>query len=89
MNPLRDLLVIQMEEPEKDQKNSIGLFTPPPKWAKPENVGQVLNKGPLVSSVDVGDYVFINPYAVIDTEVEFIKIVKESDILCQLDKTEE
>lgn len=86
MKPLKDLIVIQMQEAE--EKKMGGLFIQPPKWAKPTNVGKVLQKGPEVSSIAEGDNILINPYAVLDTEEKLIKLVREKDVLCVLDQSE-
>lgn len=82
MQPLRDLLVIRIQEKPKTTKS--GLFLSEEKWAKPENTAEVLEVGNEVKSVQKGDMVVINPYAVIDTAEKEVKIIKEEDILCHL-----
>ena len=84
MKPLKDLIVIEMQQPEKEKKVG-NLWVQPPRWAKPTNVGKVLQKGPEVTSIAEGDLVLINPYAVLDTEEKFTKLVREKDVLCLLD----
>lgn len=86
MKPLKDLIVIEMQEAEKEKKVG-NLWVQPPKWAKPANVGKVLQKGPEVTSVAVGDSVLINPYSILDTEDKLIKLVREKDVLCLIDPT--
>jgi co-chaperonin GroES (HSP10) len=84
MKPLKDLIVIEMQDQAKEKKVG-NLWVQPPKWAKPTNVGKVLQKGPEVSSVAVGDSVLINPYAVLDTEEKLVKLVREKDVLCLIE----
>lgn len=72
------------EEPKETKKG--GLFYQAPRWAKPTNIGKVLEVGPLAEgTVEVGKYYLINPYSVIDTEDKAIKLIREVDILCQMD----
>lgn len=85
MQPLKDLIVIEMKEADKEKKVG-NLWVQPPKWAKPNSIGEVLQKGPEVNSVSVGDRVMINPYAILDTEDKLIKLVREKDVLCLLEK---
>ena len=87
MKPLKDLIVIEMQDQAKEKKVG-NLWVQPPKWVKPNNIGTVIQKGPEVSSVSEGDRVMINPYAILDTEEKLIKLVREKDVLCLLDKTE-
>jgi co-chaperonin GroES (HSP10) len=86
MKPLKDLILIEMQDQAKEKKVG-NLWVQPPKWAKPTNVGTVLQKGPEVTSVAEGDSVLINPYAVLDTEEKFIKLVREKDVLCLIEPT--
>ena len=85
MKPLKDLIVIEMQEADKEKKVG-NLWVQPPRWAKPTNVGRVLQVGPEVTSVAVDDSVLINPYAVLDTEEKFTKLIREKDVLCLLEK---
>lgn len=87
MQPLKDLILIEMQDQAKEKKVG-NLWVQPPRWAKPTNVGVVLQKGPEVTSVAEGDSILINPYAVLDTEEKFIKLVREKDVLCLLDPTQ-
>ncbi len=89
MEPLRDLIVIELNEEEKEKQMSNGLFLQPPKWAKPQDVAKVIAKGPDVSSVAVDDYVLIDPYAYKDTEEKNIKVIKEKNILCRISQTKQ
>ena len=86
MKPLKDLIVIEMQDQAKEKKVG-NLWVQPPKWAKPTNVGKVLQKGPEVTSVAEGDNILINPYAVLDTEEKLIKLVREKDVLCLIEQT--
>lgn len=79
IKPLRDLLLIRIEE--KSEQTASGLFLAPEKWEKPRNVAEVLAVGPEVE-LKVGTTVVINPYAVIDTQVKEEKLIREKDILC-------
>jgi co-chaperonin GroES (HSP10) len=85
MKPLKDLIVIEMQTEQKEKKTATGFLIQPPRWAKPQNVGKILDKGPEVSTVDVGQDVLINPYACIDTEEKTIKLIREKDILCLIE----
>lgn len=82
MKPLRDLIIIELDKQEKETKKG-GLFYQAPRWAKPTNIGKVLEIGPEVKSIEAGAYYLINPYAVIDTEDPQIKLIREGDILCR------
>lgn len=82
--PLDNLLVIQLSEESKEKKSESGFLFQTPKWAKPQNIGKILARGPLVSSLAVDEYVLINPYAVIDTDDKLIKLVREKDVLCRI-----
>lgn len=84
MKPLKDLILIEINPEPKEQKKG-GILFQAPRWAKPSNIGKVLEKGPLASGVEVGKYYLVNPYAVIDTEDKTIKLIREDDILCQMD----
>lgn len=84
MQPLKDLLLIEMNEQTKEKASDSGFLWQAPKWAKPENVAKVTAKGPLVDSVGVGDSILINPYAVIDTTDVNVKLIHEKDVLCLL-----
>lgn len=86
MKPLKDLILIEMQDQAKEKKVG-NLWVQPPKWAKPTNVGRVVQVGPEVTSVGEGDNVLINPYAVLDTEEKFTKLIREKDVLCLLDPT--
>lgn len=86
MKPLKDLILIEMQDEAKEKKVG-NLWIQPPKWAKPTNVGKVLDKGSEVTSVAVGDSILINPYAVLDTEEKLIKLVREKDVLCLIEQT--
>lgn len=83
---MRDLIVIEMNQQEKETQKG-GLFYQAPRWAKPTNIGKVIEVGPEVKSAEVGSYYLINPYSVIDTEEKQIKLIREGDILCQIPET--
>ena len=83
MQPLKDLIVLEMQ-PEQKEKKVGNLWIQPPKWAKPNSVGKVLDKGPEVSVVAVDDNVLVNPYALLDTQEKNIKLIREKDLLCLL-----
>lgn len=83
MQPLKDLIVIEMQEAEKEKKVG-NLWVQPPKWAKPNSTGKVLHKGPEVNSVDIDQMVMVNPYALLDTQEKNIKLIREKDLLCLL-----
>lgn len=86
MKPMRNLIVMEMEQ-EPEEKKSGGLLLQKPRWAKPQNVGKAIEVGPEVNTVEVGRYYLINPYSVIDTGEKHIKLVRESDILCHIPET--
>lgn len=83
MQPMRDLIVIKMNLQPKEEKRG-GLLFQAPKWAKPSSMGEILQVGPEVKGVEIGDVYLINPYSVIDTEDKEIKIIRESDVLCRV-----
>lgn len=80
---MRDLVIIKIDREPKEKKTESGLFLQAPRWAKPENIGEAIAVGPDVTSVEVGSFYLINPYSVVDTNDKDIKLVRESDILCQ------
>jgi len=84
MEPLRDLLVIEINTEQKEKQLSNGLYMQPPKWAKPQNIAKVIAKGELVKGIEVDDFVIINPYAYQDTEEKNTKIIREKDVLCRI-----
>jgi co-chaperonin GroES (HSP10) len=85
MKPMRDLIVIEINQQPKEEKKG-GLFYQAPKWAKPANIAKALQTGPEATGVQEGKYYLINPYAVIDTEDKTIKLIRQSDILCEMDQ---
>lgn len=86
MQPLKDLIVLEMIEEAKEKKVG-NLWVQPPKWAKPNSAAKVLHKGPLVSSVAEGATVMVNPYALLDTQEKNIKLIREKDLLCLIEPT--
>lgn len=84
MKPLRDYIVIEMLDIEKETKKG-GLFYQAKRWEKPSDVGKILAVGPEVRSVEVNNYYLINAYAVQDTAEKLIKLVKEGDVKCLVD----
>ena len=85
MKPMRDLIVMTVNPEPKEKQTESGLFLQAPKWAKPQNIGLCEQVGPDVTTVEVGHYYLINPYSVIDTEDKNIKIIREKDVLCQIE----
>lgn len=83
MKPMRDLIVMKISQEPKEKKTESGLFLQAPKWAKPQNIGEALEVGPEVKTVEAGKHYLINPYSVIDTGDKTIKLVRERDVLCQ------
>jgi hypothetical protein len=86
MQPFKDLIVLEMIEEAKEKKVG-NLWVQPPKWAKPNSVGKVLDKGPEVSVVDINQTVLVNPYALLDTQEKHIKLIREKDLLCLISPT--
>lgn len=86
MQPLKDLIVLEMIEEAKEKKVG-NLWVQPPKWAKPNSIGRVLDKGPEVSTVDKDQTVMVNPYALLDTNEKNIKLIREKDLLCLISQT--
>ena len=86
MQPLKDLIVLEMIEEAKEKKVG-NLWVQPPKWAKPNSIGKVTHKGPEVSSVDIGTTVMVNPYALLDTQEKNVKLIREKDLLCLISPT--
>lgn len=82
---MRDLIVLEVMEQEKETKKG-GLFYQAPKWAKPQNIGKIKQIGPEVKTIEVNGYYYFNPYAVIDTDDKQTKLIRESDILCQMEE---
>jgi len=87
MKPMKDLVIIELNEAEKEKKTEGGLFIAPPLWAKPENIGKVIAVGPDVTTLEVGEYYQINRYAAQDTEEKMIKLLREKDFLCHITQT--
>lgn len=77
MKPLRDLLLVELETDER--KSATGLFIKEA-WAKPRNQATVVEVGPQVENVHVGQIITINPYAVIDVTKDQ-KLIREGDVL--------
>lgn len=84
MKPMRDLVLVEISQEPKEKEKG-GLFYQAPRWAKPQNIGKCIETGPNVTTVEAGKYYLINPYSVIDTEDKTIKLVREGDVLCQMD----
>jgi len=84
MKPMKDLILIELNQEEKEKKTDSGLFLAAPRWGKPENIGKVLAVGPEVTTVKEGEYYMINRYAVLDTEQKDVKIAREKDFLCHI-----
>lgn len=87
MKPMKDLILIEMNQVEKEKKTESGLLFAAPRWGKPEQIGKVLAVGPLVTSVEEGGYYMVNPYAALETEQKDVKLVREKDFLCQITET--
>jgi co-chaperonin GroES (HSP10) len=85
MKPLRDLVLIEMEEVEQVKKG--GMLYAAPKWPVPENIGKVVAIGEHVSNIKVGERYIVQHYALIDTQEKQVKLIKEKDILCHIKKT--
>lgn len=90
MKPLKDLIVIKLDEKPTERKSSAGLFLPQEKWEKPRNIATVVEVGPDVNKgvqstavmITEGKRVVFNPYAVLDTDEENTKLIREKDLLC-------
>lgn len=87
--PLRNLLLIKIDPNSGEKKSASGILYQEA-WERPSNIAEVLEVGPLVTTVQKGATVVINPYALIDLhtsggaseELKRLKIIKETDIIC-------
>lgn len=76
LKPLKDLLLVKHVQEE----NKGGLVLKEA-WEKPKNIVEIIDVGPLVNDVAIGQKVMINPYAVTDTQVKDEKLIREEDVL--------
>lgn len=83
LKPLKDLVLIQVEDKNAPTQTAAGITIPPAQWAKPSSVATVTAIGRDVQEIQVGRQYVINPYAVIDTKDALIKLIKEKDILAE------
>jgi len=87
--PLRDLVIVRIDKAGKEKESAVGLLYQESDWATPERVAEVMSVGPDATSVKAGNHYYVNPYAAIDTEDEEIKILRERDVLCQIELVED
>lgn len=78
MQPLKDRVLLRLEEGEKQTKSGI-LITKA--WEDAKNIGIIEAVGPDVTLVEVTNRVLINPYAVMETPDKELVFVREDDIL--------
>lgn len=77
MQPLRDLLLIELDEiPET---TTSGIFMKKA-WETPMNIATVLEVGPDTKTKK-GTRVVINPYATLETTEKRTKFIREKDVL--------
>lgn len=85
MKALHDNIIIKIERVE-EKKDEHGLILPKDKWGEKENIaiiqGTYVFDGEEVLSD--GDRVIINPYAVLDTPEEDVKVIAYKDVLAIL-----
>ena len=84
MKPMKDLILIEMNQVEKEKQTSSGLLIAAPAWGKPEQIGKVISVGPAVTDVEEGGYYMINPYAARETAQKNVMLVREKDFLCRI-----
>lgn len=77
IKPLRDLVLIELDQPEKETITGILLNKA---WEDAVSSATVLDAGPD-ASLKKNDRVHINPYAYIDITGSEFKLIKEGDIL--------
>lgn len=82
MQPLRDILLVQIEKPDETTKS--GLFIQR-KWEQAKSEATVLAVGTDVTVAKAGDKVHINPYAIIDAGQE-AQFIREKDVLAHVAK---
>lgn len=78
IKPLRDLLLIQLDEPKKQSESGIFITKA---WEDAISSCTVLEVGPAVKTVKKGDHIHINPYAYLDITDSELKIIQEGDVL--------
>ncbi len=78
IKPLRDLILIQIDEPIKQSKTGIFLAKA---WEDAVNTATVQEIGPEVTVCEKGQRILINPYAYIDITGTTLKLIKEVDVL--------
>lgn len=79
MKPLRNYILCEREP--RQELSASGLAVPPKQWAGPQRKVIVKAIGPDVTSVKVGDTVLYSGFAHIDTDIENIKLIRETDIV--------
>ena len=80
MKPLNNLIAIEIKRAE-EKRTAGGIVLPRDKWGEKENIAIIKDLGGSHPSLKVEDQVLINPYAVLDTPDENIKLIKYEDIL--------
>lgn len=82
IKPLRDLLLIKLDEIAKQTKT--GLYVEHG-WEKTQSTATILAVGNDVKNFKKGDRVMINPYALldVDSDGETYQFLREGDILAR------
>ena len=80
IKPLRDLLLIQLDEVERQTDSGIMLMYG---WERTQNTATILAVGDKVTRTKVGDRVIVNPYAILDATHEggLLQFMREGDVL--------
>jgi chaperonin GroES len=80
IKPLRDLLLIELDEVE--EKTQSGILVQQG-WEKTKHTATVLGVGNDVTHAKVGDRIIVNPYALLDSEHDekTYQFMRERDIL--------
>lgn len=78
IQPLRDLMVIVLDEPRKTTASGIFMAKA---WEDAVNTAHIVAVGPDVKQCRIGEHILINPYAYIDLTGISEKLIKEGDVL--------
>jgi co-chaperonin GroES (HSP10) len=81
MKLLQNLIAIKLK-PTEEKKTKSGLYIPESKWGDRRDLAFISELPPHSEyPFKIDDLVLINPYAVIDTPTEDLKLIKPQDIL--------
>jgi co-chaperonin GroES (HSP10) len=80
IKPLRDLLLVELDKVAEVSKSGIYMAQG---WEKTQHTCTVLAVGEKVEGIKVGDRLVVNPYALLDCQVDLeeYQFLRQGDIL--------